>query len=215
MPGLDDPAIYIGVVEKGFAMLELTVEAEQKHSSTPPRQSAPGILARALSKLEDNRSLSKFGRGPETDTMSYLAPHMKFIFKMALSNLWIFRDIVSSILSRDPGTDAIQRTTTAITIVEAGFKDNVVPGEARATVNHRIHPSETLEDIVKHDKKIINDERVQFNTIRYSPPTPVSPYSNDVKQFQVIANSALQVLRYIHIVSTLSSLSSRFSPMAT
>ena len=202
-------------VEKGYANFELEVIGQQQHSSIPPKQSVVGVLARAVAQLEANPQPSRFGTGVEADMFAYLAPHMKFIFKMALSNLWIFRDIVSSILSRDPGTDAIQRTTTAITIVEAGFKDNVVPGEARATVNHRIHPSETLEDIVEHDKKIINDERVQFNTIRYSPPTPVSPYSNDVKQFQVIANSALQVLRYIHIVSTLSSLSSRFSPMAT
>ena len=42
VPGVADPVIYIGVVEKGWAMLELTVEGEQKHSSTPPRQSAPG-----------------------------------------------------------------------------------------------------------------------------------------------------------------------------
>ena len=30
VPGLADPAIYIGVVEKGWAMLELSVQAEQK-----------------------------------------------------------------------------------------------------------------------------------------------------------------------------------------
>ena len=42
VPGVADPVIYIGVVEKGWAMLELTVEGEQKHSSTPPRHSAPG-----------------------------------------------------------------------------------------------------------------------------------------------------------------------------
>ena len=193
VPGLDDPAIYIGVVEKGFAVLELSSEGEQKHSSTPPRQSATGILAKALSKLEENRSPSKFGSGPETDTMSYLAPHMGFIYKMALSNLWMFSDIVSNIFSNDPGTDAIQRTTTAITIVNAGFKDNVVPGEAKAIVNHRIHPTEDLDDIVAHDKKVINDERVSIDTKKYFPPTPISPYSNDVSQFQIIANSALQV----------------------
>ena len=30
VPGLADPAIYIGVVEKGWAMLELSVQGEQK-----------------------------------------------------------------------------------------------------------------------------------------------------------------------------------------
>ena len=43
IPGMEDPVIYIGVVEKGWAMLELSVKGEQKHSSTPPRESATGM----------------------------------------------------------------------------------------------------------------------------------------------------------------------------
>ena len=72
-------------------------------------------------------------------------------------------------------------------------QDNVVPGEARAVVNHRIHPTETLDDILKHDKKVINDDRVEIKTLGYFPPPSISPYSNDVSPFQIVANSALQV----------------------
>ena len=64
VPGLEEPALYIGVVEKGWASLELRVEAAQKHSSTPPRHSAAGILAEALSRLEKHRSPAKFMAGP-------------------------------------------------------------------------------------------------------------------------------------------------------
>ena len=71
---------------------------------------------------------------------------MTSVPRLALANLWMFRGLVSSILAGDANTDAIQRTTTALTIMEAGFKDNVVPGEARAVVNHRLHPAERLED---------------------------------------------------------------------
>ena len=99
----------------------------------------------------------------------------------------------------DSKLDAVQRTTTAVTIVKAGFKDNVVPGEASAMVNHRIHPSETIDDIVKHDKKVIDDERVNITQLDYFPPPQVSPYSNDAAPFQVIANSALQV-KYLSFV---------------
>ena len=73
------------------------------------------------------------------------------------------------------------------------LQDNVVPGEARAVVNHRIHPTESLEDILKHDKKVINDDRVEIKTLGYFPPPSISPYSNDVTPFQIVANSALQV----------------------
>ena len=36
--------------------------------------------------------------------------------------------------------NAFMRTTTAITIVDAGFKNNVIPTTARAIIDHRIHP---------------------------------------------------------------------------
>ena len=76
-------------------------------------------------------------------------------------------------------------------------QDNVVPGEARAVVNHRIHPTENLEDILKHDQKVINDNRVEIKTLGYFPPPSISPYSNDVTPFQIVANSALQVKKKI------------------
>ena len=152
-----------------------------------------GVLARAVASLEQHRSPARFSEGPEWDTMAYLAPHMSFLYKLALSNLWIFHQVVSRVFAGDASLDAVQRTTTAVTIVRAGFKDNVVPGSASAIVNHRIHPSETIEDILKHDRKVIDDDRVNINQLGYFPPAPVSPYSSDVTPFQVIANSALQV----------------------
>ena len=47
---------------------------------------------------------------------------MTFLYKLGLANLWMLGDLVSGILGKDENTDAIQRTTTAITIVQAGFK---------------------------------------------------------------------------------------------
>jgi len=198
-PGVDDPVIYIGVVEKGWTTLELTVNGDQSHSSNPPRETAIGILAKAVSNLERHRSPSKLSSGPEYDSFSYLAPHASFLFKMILSNLWLFKDAVSSVLSKDHQTDAIQRTTTAVTVFNAGFKENVIPGSASATVNHRIHPTEDLDDILKHDKDVIDDDRVLITSTGYFPPAPVSPYSNDAIPFQIIANSALEVFPTAHV----------------
>jgi len=199
VPGVDDPVIYIGVVEKGWTTLELTVNGDQSHSSAPPRESTIGILAKAVSKLEKHRSPAKFSSGPEYDSMSYLAPHASFLFKMVLSNLWLFKDVVSSVLAGGSELDAIQRTTTAVTIIEGGFKENVIPSFARATVNHRIHPTEVLDDILKHDRHVIDDDRVEIETKGYFPPPPISPYSNDIVPFQIIANSAMEVFPGAHI----------------
>lgn len=134
--GVDDPVINIGVVEKGWAVVQLTVNGVQGHASKPPKESAIGILAHAIAKLvfiynpksdlimvtfwtvenvrlqEDNPSPSRFGASVEYDTMNYVAPYASFLYRMVLGNMWIFSSSVSNIMSQDPTTDAIQRTTT-------------------------------------------------------------------------------------------------------
>ena len=52
----------------------------------------------------------------------------KKILRMIMGNLWFFSGILSLFMSKDPVSDALQRTTTAPTIFNAGFKDNVIPG---------------------------------------------------------------------------------------
>ena len=82
--------------------------------------------------------------------MKYVAPHASFGYKLILGNLWLFSSILSSILSKG-STDAIQRTTTAVTIIRGGIKSNVLPSEASAVVNHRIHPADTIETVIAQD----------------------------------------------------------------
>ena len=137
--------------------------------------------------------------GPEYDSMAYLAPHASFLFKLVLSNLWIFKDIVSSVLSGNYELDAIQRTTTAVTIINAGFKENVIPSFGTATINHQIHPTEVLDDVLEHDRKVMNDDRVKIRNTGYFAPPPISSYYNDAIAFQTIANSALKFFHDGHI----------------
>ena len=53
-----------------------------------------------------------FGESVEIDSFEYLAPHANFLYKTIFGNMWLFKGIVSSILSDDPASDALQRTTT-------------------------------------------------------------------------------------------------------
>ena len=55
---------FIGVAEKGYVTLQLTVTAEGGHSSTPPRNSATVRLSRALIALDENQMPSDFSKPP-------------------------------------------------------------------------------------------------------------------------------------------------------
>jgi len=54
--------------------------------------------------------------------------------QMILSNLWLLSGAVSSVLSASYETDAIQRTTTAVTMFNAGVKENVMPSSAEVII---------------------------------------------------------------------------------
>lgn len=54
MAGIDQPLAVVGISEKGYVNLVLTVDAPGGHSSQPPAQTALGVLARAIVRVEDH-----------------------------------------------------------------------------------------------------------------------------------------------------------------
>lgn len=107
--------------------------------------------------------------------------------RIALSNRWLTGPLVERNLLADPSTAAAIRTTTAPTIVQAGTKDNVLPQVARAVVNHRILPGDTVASVLDHDRRVVNDRRVQVRPleVRHDPRRPVSP---DGREFRELAS---------------------------
>ncbi len=70
----------------------------------------------------------------------------------------------------------------------------MLPSTATAIVNHRIHPMQTIEEVVEYDKQLISDERISVE-VQGLPiaPHPISPYDNNAFGFQVIKRSIRQV----------------------
>lgn len=151
LPGLPKPAALIGVAEKGYLSVVLKMAATPGHSSMPPKKgsSAIAMMSAALKRLDDEQLPSGL-RGIAGDMFDTLAPEMSGFSRVALSNLWLFGPVVQKQLEGAASTNAILRTTTALTVVNAGNKENVLPGRAEATVNFRILPGDTKEQVMAH-----------------------------------------------------------------
>ena len=151
MPGLKQPAALIGIAEKGYLSVQLSVSATPGHSSMPPPRgsSAIAMLSGALTQLE-NHQMPAAIRGVAAEMFDTLAPEMSGFSRVALSNLWLFGPLVQRQLEAAGSTNAMLRTTTALTMVNAGNKDNVLPGRADATVNFRMLPGDTREGVMQH-----------------------------------------------------------------
>ena len=117
MPGLKQPVALIGLAEKGSVSLELTAKAAPGHSSMPPGpgEGAIGRLAQALARL-DKQPLPGGIQGAAAEMFASVAPELPFGQRLALSNLWLTQPLVERLLSKGAATNAMMRTTTAMTI---------------------------------------------------------------------------------------------------
>ncbi|XP_025106840.1 N-fatty-acyl-amino acid synthase/hydrolase PM20D1-like [Pomacea canaliculata] len=193
VPGLTRPVGLLGTSEKGQVLLRLRVRGQPGHSSMPPKESTIGILAQAVRRLELNPQPSMFGRGPEHHMFEHLAPKMTQPLRLVMSNLWLFGPIVSWYLSKAPTTNAIIRTVTAVTMFNAGIKNNVIPSEATAVVNHRIHPAQTVQEVIDIDRALIDDDRVEIEVMSSMEPHPQAPSDEDSFGYHVIKDSIREV----------------------
>ena len=162
IPGLAKPVALLGTSEKGYLSLNLSVEKPGGHSSMPEKETSIDILAEALVKLHRAPFEARFSQ-PMKDFMQSLGPEMPFIQRMAFSNPWLFKNLITETYEKSGPGNAMIRTTIAPTIVTAGIKDNVVPTKAKATVNFRLLPGDESTEVIIRVQKIINDERVKVS----------------------------------------------------
>lgn len=172
MPGLKPPAALIGVAEKGFVSVQVTAQATPGHSSMPPApgQSAIAMLSAALARI-DAHPMPGGIDGIARQMFDAVAPEMGGFNRVALANLWLFGPVVEGMLEKGASTNALMRTTTALTIVSGGNKDNVLPGRADATVNFRLLPGDTDKTVLAHLKNVIGDDRIELKLL----PNPAMP----------------------------------------
>jgi len=155
--------------------VELVARDEGGHSSMPPPHTAVGRVARAVTRLEEN-PLPAGLDGPAGEMFARLGPEMTMPMRIVFANRWLFAPIVLGQLTGKPSTNATVRTTTAATMFEGSEQDNVLPQRARAVVNFRIHPRDSVATVLEHVETVIDDPLVEVR--RYgdaaSEPSPVS-----------------------------------------
>ncbi len=184
VPGVAAPVALVGIAEKGSVSVELVVNAEGGHSSSPPPHTAAGLLSTAVHQVEHHQMPVEL-RGASLRFFESVGPEMPFVYRMLFANLWLFGGLVERQLVATPATNATVRTTTAATMLEGGVKENVLPTTARAVVNFRILPGDSVQGVIEHVRRAVNDPRVGIRPLDGSrEPSPESPV--DVPSFALL-----------------------------
>ncbi len=176
-PGIKNNTALIGIAQKGFISLQLQINGIGGHSSQPPTESNIGILAEAITKLEAAqfpysihpavRSQYRY-MGPELDPAQQpLYAAVAFGKDGEMTEL---EKQFIDVMSQNQVTRAMLHTTIAVSMFNAGVKDNVLPPTATAVVNFRPMPGDTPEVIIQHVKDAIQDDRITIKDISASTP---------------------------------------------
>jgi acetylornithine deacetylase/succinyl-diaminopimelate desuccinylase-like protein len=83
-------------------------------------------------------------------------------------------------LAADPTDNAQLRTTCVATMLEAGHAENALPQRARATIQCRMLPADTQEQIQAALEQVLADPATKLTITRPATPSPESPPSTAV-----------------------------------
>ncbi|MEZ5502549.1 MAG: M20/M25/M40 family metallo-hydrolase [Halioglobus sp.] len=184
-PLLPDKVLaLINVAEKGYLTLTLTASGAGGHSSRPPKVSTIGRLSAALERIEENPFPTRLV-GPVAAMLESVAPYVGQPNRFVFGNLWLTGGLVANRMSDDPLTNAYVRTTTALTMFNAGVKENVIPQRAEARVNFRLLPGDTPASVVSRITELVNDPQIEISYDEWDQVPGVSDYQGG--GFAVIA----------------------------
>lgn len=194
VPGINNDIALVGVVEKGSVNIKLSTVGAVGHGSMPPEETAIAKLSSAVTKFHSHLLPSFFGRGAEREMIDIFAAHASWPYKLVYANFWLFRPILEYVFSSDPSMNSLIRTSTAVTMISGGTKENVLPDSAQAIINHRIHPLQSVDEIYEFDRKIVDDPTIDIQIYGHNTnPSPVAPYCAECFGWQLIKQSVLQV----------------------
>jgi len=190
----------INVAEKGYLTLTLTAQGAGGHSSSPPRVSTIGRLSNALAKIEANPFAPKLEE-PVRTFLETLAPHVDQPNQFLFNNLWLTDWLVASQMAKETLTQPMVRTTTALTMFNAGVKENVIPQRAEAKVNFRLLPNDTPEAVIAAIEAIIDDPNITVSHDRWNQRPGIADMQGS--GFEIISAAILSVYPEAVVVPSL------------
>ncbi len=185
---LEDGAVKtvgIQTTEKMPRRVTLVARGTPGHGSRPTLENAVAILAGAVAKAGAWQTEVRFNETTRTyfQRMAGIsAPEDAYRYNN-IENPEESDAIQQHFLKTFPYHYSISRTSVAPTVMDAGFRRNVIPSEASAILDIRMLPDESVEEFYAQLAAIINDPRVEILPENiYRPAAPPSEIDNEMFQ---------------------------------
>jgi acetylornithine deacetylase/succinyl-diaminopimelate desuccinylase-like protein len=169
------PIYYIQAAEKTYATIEITAKNSGGHSSQPRADNAIYELADALEKVKAHHFPVMWNditlKGFEADAATAEPPVAealrRFVKKPGDQKSVKAMEKVVYI-------NATMRTTCVATMLKGGHAENALPQTAMATVNCRIFPGVSVEDVKNELAATVANPALEFKILDEPVESPVS-----------------------------------------
>jgi acetylornithine deacetylase/succinyl-diaminopimelate desuccinylase-like protein len=155
----------VQTLEKIPRGIELTARGPAGHGSVPLRGNAVVRLSNAIAKLSSWKTPVRLNETTRTyfeRLASISTPEEAKHYRDILSRDPKVVDAADEhFLDREPRHGSMIRTSISPNIVAGGYRINIVPSEAKATLDVRVHPDDDHVALLEEVKKVIADPAVE------------------------------------------------------
>ena len=168
--------------EKTSQNFRLEVTNPGGHSSRPVKNNAIYHLAAALTRIEHYDFPIKLNDTTRT-YFTRMASIVGGETGAAMTKLVADPTDAAAIakVTEDPTFNGMLHTTCVATTLDAGHATNALPQRARANVNCRIYPGESVDSVLQVLQKVVDDPEVEASTLETrGPPSVVPPLTREI-----------------------------------
>ena len=190
--------VSISTADKGSIVVTLTARGTSTHASIPRADSAIFALSKALEKLADyHTKVTLFPSTREffTALANTSEPPMSATLRDLLSADTLAVERADREIQKDPLLNAFVHNTIAPVMLNAGFRFNVIPGSAEASLNCRLIPGTDPESFVREIQGVIADPQIDV-AIRASPGTTAADLARRLQDFRETTPSSIETDLY-------------------
>ncbi len=160
----------IGTTEKEPRPIELIVTGPAGHGSVPNQNSAVLGVAAAVGKigawkppLRLNETTASYFKKLTTIAEPVVAQRYRALLN---PDPKVHGPAEDWMLMNEPQHWSMTHTSLVPTIMATGFRYNVIPSEAKATLDVRLHPDEDQDTFLDQVRKVVNDPKVEVRWAR-------------------------------------------------
>jgi acetylornithine deacetylase/succinyl-diaminopimelate desuccinylase-like protein len=185
--------VSISTADKSSIPLTVTARGTSTHSSMPLPDNAIFALSRAMAKLsmyEPPLVITPATKQFFTTLAKTSTPPMSDYYRDLVGADAARARRADSVVSKDPLLHALVRNTLAPVIVQGGFRANVIPGSAQATINLRMVPGSDAQAFVAELRRVVGDSTIEMKLPTTAAARLSAPSSEDTELYRALEREA-------------------------